>query len=87
MIRAQTRPLVRLRLLQEAQQKHHEGQNGTIDAAAMAAGNPEMNGRNKANKKTNTIVTLSDSPLIQEHKVSWESTTDIHSNSKCFDNR
>ena len=69
MIRAQTRPLVRLRLLQEAQQKHHEGQNGTIDAAAMS-GNPEMNGRNKANKKTNTIVTLSDSPLIQEHKVS-----------------
>ena len=78
--------MVRLRLLQEAQQKHHEGQNGTIDAAAMS-GNPEMNGRNKANKKTNTIVTLSDSPLIQEHKVSWESTTDIHSNSTCFYNR
>ena len=81
--------MVRLRLLQEAQQKHHEGQNGTIDAATMAAGNPEMNGKNKANKKTNTIVTLSDSPLIQEHKVSWESTTDIHSNSgtTCFYNR
>ena len=70
-IRAHTRPLVRLRLLHEAQQKHEgqhtQGQNGI----EVMVNNSEINGsKTKKKSKKHTIVTLSDSPLIQEHKVS-----------------
>ena len=70
-IRAHTRPLVRLRLLHEAQQKHEgqhtQGQNGV----EVMVNNSEINGsKTKKKSKKHTIVTLSDSPLIQEHKVS-----------------
>ena len=73
--RAHSRPLYRLQVLQDAQQKHeelsHAGQTDVIikENVEINGGSTKTKLKNDKTKKS-TIVTFSDSPLIQEHKVS-----------------
>ena len=74
--RAHSRPLYRLQVLQDAQQKHeelsHAGHTDVIikDNVEINGGSTKTKLKNDKTKKS-TIVTFSDSPLIQEHKVSF----------------
>ena len=67
--------MYRLQVLQEAQQKHeelsHAGHTDVIikDNVEINGGSTKTKLKNDKTKKS-TIVTFSDSPLIQEHKVS-----------------
>lgn len=69
LFRAHSRPLIRLRLLNEHLEQQQEQQQQVLQDGGLNLSKQNSQNKGQQRKRKHVMVTLSDSPLLQEHKV------------------